>query len=365
MRVCAYIDISALQHNLQQVKKIAPNSSIMAMVKANAYGHGLLCVAEHLSTVDAFGVATIEEAISLRISGIEKPIVIMSGFTNQDELNVMVAKQFTAVVHSAEQLALLRNTSLPSPLTVWLKLDSGMHRLGFLPEEFSAAYAQLSDSPNIKKPIGFFTHLACSDEPDNPHTLEQIAVFQKNIQWPGPRSLACSAALIAWPEARADWIRPGIMLYGVSPFKNRTGSSLNLKPVMTLTSRLLAIKQLRKGDSVGYGATWVCPENTRIGIVSIGYGDGYPRQARQGTPVLVNGKRCALIGRVSMDLISVDLSEQPDARMGDKVILWGADLPVEEIASCADTIAYELLCKITARVPYKEKFLPPFPLSRG
>lgn len=352
LRVCAYIDCLALRHNLHQVKNFAPSSRIMAMVKANAYGHGLLRVATHLSMADAFGVATLEEAMILRESGIEKPIVVMGGFINANELKLMAEKQLTAVVHHAKQLLLLQNTPLTSPLSIWLKLDSGMHRLGFLPEEFSAAYAQLSDCSNIKKPIGFFTHLACSDELDNPYTLQQIDTFEKNILWPGPRSLACSAAMIAFPQICSDWVRPGIMLYGVSPFKSRIGSSFNLKPVMTLTSRLIAVKQLRKADAVGYGATWVCPKDMPLGVVSIGYGDGYPRQARQGTPVLVNGEYCALVGRVSMDLICIDLSNQPDAAVGDTVILWGKGLPVEKIAFYADTIAYELLCKVTTRVPF-------------
>jgi len=352
LRTCASIHLPALQHNLLQVKKLAPHSRIMAMLKANAYGHGLLRVAAALEGADAFGVATLHEAMTLRQASITKPIVIMCGFINTDELRLMAEHNLTAVIHHADQISLLQNITLSSPLTVWLKIDTGMRRLGFLPQQAAAAYAQLSDSAHIAKPIGLMTHLACSDEPNNVHTINQIAAFNEIATWEGPRSLACSAAIIAWPQTHADWVRPGIMLYGVSPFAQQSGLEFGLKPAMSLTARLIAIKELKKGDTAGYSATWTCAEDMKMGIVSIGYGDGYPRQAKNGTPVLVNGKRCTLAGRVSMDLISVDLSNQPDAAVGDTVLLWGEGLPVEEIAQCAGTIGYELLCKVTARVPF-------------
>lgn len=351
-RVFAHIDVAALQHNLQAVKALAPDSCVLAMIKANGYGHGLLRVAGALAAADAFGVASIDEAMNLRQAGVAKPIVVMSGFIDRDELMQMVEHNLTAVLHQIEQVNLLQQHALATPLSVWLKVDTGMFRLGFSPEQLNSVYQRLATNPNVKQPLGFMTHLACSDELANGHTSAQIALFEKSILWPGARSLACSAAIIAWPQTHADWVRPGIMLYGASPFSHCHAAELGLKPVMSLSSRLVAIKPLRKGDKVGYGATWECPHDTHLGIASIGYGDGYPRQAPNGTPVLVNGQRCALVGRVSMDLISIDLEHQPNAKVGDPVLLWGKQLPVEEIAAAAGTSCYELLCKVTARVPF-------------
>lgn len=345
------IDLSAIKHNLRQVRQFSPTARIMAMVKANGYGHGLLRVAHALSEVDALGVATLDEAMMLRVAGITKSIVVMCGFINAEELRVMSEQHLTAVIHHFEQISLLQQTQLNSPLQIWFKIDTGMHRLGFLPEEVPTAYAQLSSCASVAKPINLMTHLACSDEPGSTHTKQQIAVFNEIAIWEGPKSLACSAAIMAWPQTHADWIRPGIMLYGVSPFAARSGVEFGLKPAMSLTARLMAIKKLKKGEAIGYGATWVCPEDMPIGIVSIGYGDGYPRQAKNGTPVLVGEKRCALVGRVSMDMITVDLRDHVDAAVGDRVLLWGPGLPVEEIARCVGTSGYELLCKVTARVP--------------
>jgi alanine racemase len=354
-RVCAYIDILALQHNLQQVKKIAPQSAIMAMVKANAYGHGLLRTAQALSAADAFGVATLDEAIHLRDAGIKKPVILMSGFINATELNLAVEKQITPVIHHGDQIERLQRTRLSSPLAIWLKMDSGMGRLGFSAEQLPDIYQQLSSNPDIKKPIGLMTHLACSDQRNNPHTIHQIELFYKTVVWSGARSLACSAAIMAWPQTHADWVRPGIMLYGISPFADSTGLEFGLKPVMTLISRLIAVKEIAKGGSVGYGAAWVCDKDTKIGLVNIGYGDGYPRHAKQGTPVLVNQRRCSLVGRVSMDLIAVDLSGHPHVAVSDPVVLWGEGLPIEEVAACADTSGYELVCKVMPRVRFVEK----------
>jgi alanine racemase len=227
-----------------------------------------------------------------------------------------------------------------------------MHRLGFLPSEVAPAYAQLSQIPGIAS-IGFMTHLASADTLDDPHTREQIDLFNQLVTWEGARSVAHSAAILAWPETRLDLIRPGIMLYGISPFANRIGADFGLKPVMSLSARLVAIKPLKKGETVGYSNTWSCPEDLVMGIASIGYGDGYPRHAKNGTPVLVNGKRCALAGRVSMDFINIDLRNAPDAAIGDTVLVWGEGLPVEEIAQWAETSAYELTTKITPRAVFE------------
>ena len=352
MRASVRIDLSALQHNFEQIKKIVPTAYVMAMIKANAYGHSLLPVAQALSQADGFGVATIDEAIALRQADIRQPLVVMSGFVDEAELRCMVDNQLTAVIHHSNQIQILQRTTLSSPFSVWLKIDTGMKRLGFLPEEASTAYQALLDHPQVRKPLVFMTHLACSDQHNHPHTTKQIAQFHQTVaSWPGLRSLACSAAILDRPQTHADWVRPGILLYGISPFSDKTGLMFGLKPVMTLTARLISVKEARKGESIGYGDTWICPKDTKIGVVSIGYGDGYPRHAKSGTPVLINAERCALIGRVSMDLITVDLENQPHAKLGDTVVLWGQGLPVEEIAACAGTIGYELVCKITARVP--------------
>ncbi len=352
MRACVQIDISALEHNFAQIKKIAPSANVMAMIKANAYGHGLVSVAKALPQANAFGVATIDEAIALRQAGIQQPLVVMSGFFDEAELTCMLDYQLTAVIHHFDQIQLLQQTSLSSPLGVWLKIDTGMRRLGFLPEHAASAHQALLDHPQVKKPLVVMTHLACSDQRNHPHTVTQIAQFNQAVaSWPGLRSLACSAAMIDRPQIHADWVRPGILLYGISPFADQTGLMFGLKPAMTLMARLISVKEVCKGDSIGYGATWVCPKDMKIGVVSMGYGDGYPRHAKSGTPILVNGQRCTLIGRVSMDLITVDLKNQPHAKRGDPVVLWGKGLPVEEIAACAGTIGYELVCKVTTRVP--------------
>jgi alanine racemase len=350
VRAWIQIDLTALQHNFSQIKQYAPQARIMAMVKANAYGHGALQIAAALPEADAFGVATLQEAISLRQSGIRQAITVMGGFTDAEELSLMVAYQLTPLVHCIDQVSCLANTPLSAPLSIWLKIDTGMHRLGFLPAEVAAVYNQLSQIPSLIKPIGFMTHLACADMPGSTHTQKQIALFNEIVCWEGPRSLARSAAVIAWPDTHADWIRPGIMLYGISPFVGRVAAEFNLKPVMSLYARIMSIKTLQQGVSVGYAASWVCPEEMQVGLVSIGYGDGYPRHAPSGTPVLVNGKRAAVVGRVSMDVITIDLRNVSDARVGDRVLLWGPGLPAEEIAQCAGTIAYELTTKITSRV---------------
>lgn len=353
-RACADINLAALRHNLQQVKKTAPKSRIMAMVKANAYGHGLLPIARALSDADALGVATVQEALQLRQQNITQSIAVMGGFQDGAELQQLLDQRVQAVIHSEHQLALLK--ALPQPtqtLQVWLKIDTGMHRLGFAPEQAADIYAQLQACSWVEKPIGFMTHFACSDLVEHPLTAEQIALFRKTVIWPGEQNLACSAAIIVRPQAHGDWVRPGIMLYGVSPFTHQIGAEFNLQPVMTLRSRIIAIKTVCQGESIGYGAMWVCPHDMRVGVVSIGYGDGYPRSAQNGTPVLVNGQRCSLVGRVSMDLITVDLTEQPQAAVNDPVVLWGEGLPAEQVAHCAGTIGYELLTKVTPRVEFK------------
>jgi len=353
------IDLSALQHNVQQVRKMAPHSSIIAMVKANAYGHGLERIASALSDVEALGVACCEEGLILRAAGIKNPIVLMEGLFATSELDKAVENNFTLVVHQVSQVEMLEKHPISKPLSIWLKIDTGMHRLGFAPSDVAAIHARLMDCAAVKKPIGLMTHFADSDSADHASTLQQIEIFNAvTHHLEGPRSLANSAGVIAWPSTHAEWVRPGIMLYGASPFIGQRGVEHHLRPVMTLTSELIAIHEVVRESRVGYGGTWVCPEDMRVGVVGMGYGDGYPRHAQNGTPVLVNGRPCSLAGRVSMDMITLDLRTQPDAKVGDPVLLWGPNLPVEVVAEYSDTNAYELLTRITQRVHVEVKTAP-------
>lgn len=349
----AEIRLSSLQHNLQRARAAAPHSKVMAVIKANAYGHGMARVAHALHDVDAFAVASIDEAIVLRDSAVHADIVLLEGMFSADELLFVQAYGVQLVVCSAGQVEWLEAAQVKKPIVVWLKVDTGMHRLGIEPAEFAALHQRLSDCEAVAE-VRFMTHFACADEPDNPATAQQIADFSQCLgAAEGQRSLANSAAILAHPESHADWVRPGIMLYGSCPVQGETAASQGLEPVMTLKSHLIAIKQLNKGDRVGYGGDWTCPVDMRVGVVACGYGDGYPRHAKQGTPVLVNGQRTTLIGRVSMDMITVDL-RGIDAGQGSEVVLWGDGLPADEVAHSVGTIAYELFCQVTARVPFVE-----------
>lgn len=345
------LNLENLNHNLVQVRQFAPKSSVLAMVKSNAYGHGFKTIVTALKDADAFGVACLDEALHLRESGIKKNIVLMEGFFNEKELTRIAENDLDIIVHHAFQLELLEKKPLTKPVNVWLKIDTGMHRLGFRPQEIKKIWQRLSNMRSVKKNPVLLSHFSCSDELDNPATSDQLNRFiDCTSDISSEKSLANSAAIIANPATHLDWVRPGIMLYGVSPFANKTGNDHNLKPVMTLHSELIAIQELHKGDAVGYGRTFICPQNMRIGVIGIGYGDGYPWHAKNGTPVLVNQRIVPLAGRVSMDMITVDLSTQPQAKIGDPVVLWGEGLPVETVARDSSTIAYELLCKVTDRV---------------
>ncbi len=349
--VRARISSVALQHNLQQARNAAPHSKIMAVIKANGYGHGLLPVARALERADAYAVARMEEALALREAGISKPIVLLEGFMDTQELMQVQQYDLEISLHCEEQLTMLEAASLNKPLRVWLKIDTGMHRLGFPEASVPRVRQRLAQLKSIEQPIAYLSHLACADERDSEYTLQQTQRFEQTLQGlDGCRSLANSAGLLAWPQTQYDWVRPGIMMYGVSPFPETTADCLGLQPVMTLQSRIIAINSLQRGDAIGYGGSWVCPENMRVGVVAVGYGDGYPRHAGMGTPVLVNGHRAPLVGRVSMDMIMIDLRGLDHVRVGDPVTLWGEGLPVEEVAAAATTIGYELLTAVTARV---------------
>jgi alanine racemase len=354
-QVIATIDRIALLHNFSIIERYAPGSRVLAMVKSNAYGHDLKTVVQTLANkADGFGVASIEEALQCREMGITSEIVLMQGFFKEDELPSIVQNNLSIVVHNHYQLQVLQQTHLSQPITVWLKINTGMNRLGVLPHEVSHFWHALAESPNVKKPIVLTTHFAGSDDPLQLSMRAQFELFQEaTAGLPGPRSTANSGAILHFSEAHGAWVRPGIMLYGVAPFQNEMGQDYELKPVMTLSSQLIAIHNLNARALVGYGGTYQCPEAMRVGIVTIGYGDGYPRHAQSGTPVLIRNTEVPLAGRVAMDMIAVDLRLCPQAQIGDPVILWGKGLPVEKIATHADTIPYELLCHITRRVEYQ------------
>lgn len=349
----AEIDLDAVRHNLLIVRRYAPQAKIMAVIKANAYGHGLIRIADALEGVDAFAVARIDEGVRLRQAGIRQRIAVLQGYNTADELQNLINFNLESVVHSYHQLDLIENWQGQAFLAVWLKIDTGMNRLGFKPKNFGSAHHRLSRCRVIKHPINLITHLASADDKDSTFTSDQINIFKHMlIGYEGERSIANSAGILAWHGAISDWVRPGLMLYGISPFPGSTGAQLNLAPVMSLHSKLIAVKPVENGEAVGYGNSWICDKDTTIGVVACGYGDGYPRHVKPGAPVLVNGQRVRLIGRVSMDMLTVDLGSQPDAKPGDKVTLWGKGLAVEEIATYADTIPYALVCGVTQRVQF-------------
>ena len=340
-----------LLHNLATIRAAAPRAKIMAMVKANAYGHGLIEVGHRLDgLVDALGVASIDEALTLRSGGIRAPITLIEGIFTPDEFRIASEQKFGVTFHHAGQLQALKDNPPRHLLQAWLKIDTGMGRLGFLPADVPDALKALASSPSLRQPIGILSHLACADEPEHQQNQQQIATFQKfAASHNGPKSFCNSAAIFSMPAQHYDWVRPGLSLYGASPLAGRTAESLGLKPVMTLRSRLISIKTVQQGETIGYGSRFRCPETMQIGIVAIGYGDGYPRSAQNGTPVLVGQTRCSIVGRVSMDMAAVDLRPCPHAAVGSEVILWGDGLPVEEVAAMTSNINYDLLTGVRER----------------
>lgn len=323
----------------------------MAVVKANGYGHGLLNVAKCLKSADGFGLARLEEALELRSGGVMAKLLLLEGFFRASDVATLVEHDIDTVVHHESQLEMLEAAELTKPVTVWMKIDTGMHRLGFTLDQFEAIYQRLMACPNVAKPIHLMTHFACADEPDNSATAEQARRFsQLTKALPGDRTLANSAATLYWPTTQADWIRPGIALYGVSPVVGDLGRNHGLEPAMELVSQLIAVRDHKAGDPVGYGSYWHAKQDTKLGVVAIGYGDGYPRNAPEGTPVWVNGRLVPVVGRVSMDMLTVDLGIDATDKVGDTAVLWGKALPVEEVAEHIGTIAYELVTKLTPRV---------------
>ncbi|MFP3978992.1 alanine racemase [Marinobacter sp. KMM 10035] len=349
------IDLDAIAHNYRVAKSQAPKQKALAVVKANAYGHGAIDVAKKLeSDAPGFAVACIEEAVELRDAGIRKPILLLEGFFAADELDYICRHDIWTAVHNNFQLEVIASKGLAEPLNVWLKLNTGMHRLGFSPDEYRLAYQRMKDLQQVSG-ITLMSHLASADDLASSETQKQVEQLNRiHRDCPSPRSIANSAATMKHPVALHDWQRPGIILYGSSPFQGDEDVQAQLKPAMTLTSEVIAVHALQPGDTVGYNGTWTCERPTRIGTVAMGYADGYPRQARNGTPVLVNGHRTQLVGRVSMDMMTVDLTGI-DADLGSAVEFWGEHLLANEVAPWCDTISYSLFTSITHRVHRKVK----------
>lgn len=355
----AVIRAGALRSNLDQVRRAAPGCRILAVIKANAYGHGLVPVARMLAGADGFAVARIEEALQLREAGLDQRIVVLGGFLTPGELGVAASQRLDMVVHSIAQVAMLEALPRTGALDLWLKVDTGMGRLGIEPAQADDAIHRLHRVIAGRGSLRLMTHLASADDPANPATGEQLDRFDRLARgWRGDISIANSAGILQWPGSRqpvadgaaGNWIRPGLMLYGVSPLQGRPATSLGLRPAMSFETRLMAVKSMARGRRVGYGGDWVAARDSVVGVAAAGYADGYPWHVPRGTMVLVGGQRAPVIGRVSMDMISIDLTGLPPAQPGDRVVLWGDGLAVEEVAAQAGTIAYELLAGMSPRV---------------
>ena len=346
----ALIDLQALRHNYQLAREVT-GAKALAVIKADAYGHGAVRCAQALEAqADGFAVACIEEALQLRAAGIAAPILLLEGFFEADELPLIVEHDFWCVVHSLWQLDAIEHAKLASPIHVWLKLDSGMHRVGLHPSDYKAAYQRLQASANVSK-IVLMSHFARADELGCTRSEEQLAVFQAaRADLSAEVSLRNSPSVLGWPTMPSDWVRPGLMLYGTTPFEHAHALASRLQPVMTLESKVICVRELPAGEPVGYGARFITPTPMRIGVVAMGYADGYPRQAPTGTPVLVAGQRSQLLGRVSMDMLCIDLTNVPQAGLGSTVELWGKNILASEVAEKAETIPYQIFCNLK-RVP--------------
>lgn len=344
------VDAAALRNNLAVVRRFAPAARVIAAVKANAYGHGLVHAARALADADAFGVARVEEGLALRAARIAHPIVVLEGVFAAGELEVAAGHDLQLVVHSFEQVAMLEQYAAMHRFAVWLKLDTGMNRLGFRPDELAAAHARLKSCASVGS-LRLLTHLACAETIGGAETTRQLDRFRALSE---PlrleRSIANSAGIIACADAHAEWVRPGLMLYGASPFEERSAADLGLLPAMTFATQLIAVRNVAAGDAIGYNGIWRAQRPSRIGVAAVGYGDGYPRCMRAGAPVLVKGREAPVVGRVSMDMTMLDVTDLPQAAVGDEVTLWGPGLAAERVAPFADTIAYELFCRIAERV---------------
>jgi alanine racemase len=354
--IYAQLSLPALRNNLVRARALAPATQVMAVVKANAYGHGLMRILPALAEADGLALVELDAAIALRAERYVRRILLLEGFFAPDELLEISARRLAVVVHNDEQLRMLELAKLERPLEVFVKINSGMNRLGIMPTDVRRIVERLNRCDSVAV-VRLMTHLARADEDDG--IAEALATFNAACRGlPYPRSIANSAGVVRHPEVGGDIVRPGIMLYGATPFPLKSAVSLGLEPVMTLRSEIIALQTLRPNESVGYGAAYTATRTQRIGVVACGYGDGYPRGAPNGTPVLVCGKKARIAGRVSMDLITVDLSDVPEAAVGSPVVLWGQGLPVDDIAHAASTVGYELLCAVAQRVPFVVSNVP-------
>ena len=343
-----HINLDALKNNLRIARRIS-SSRIMAVIKANAYGHGLLRVAEALDEAEGLAMLDVHDAVQLREAGCRQTILLLEGFFAPEDLQLVAEYDWATVIHSSQQLAGLDAYPRRGSLQVWLKVNTGLNRLGFMPEEVPAVMERLKSHPAVRD-VTLMTHFSHADEAEG--VAAQLECFNGLASaYRASRSMANSAALLRYPATHGDWVRPGIMLYGASPFADTTAHHFGLKPVMTLSSEIISMRTIKTGERIGYGGLFRAEENIRIGVVACGYADGYPRHAPSGTPILVNGQLTRTLGRVSMDMLGVDLSNIADAQVGSRVVLWGDGLPVEEVAQAAGTISYELLCALAARVP--------------
>ena len=367
----ATINSAALRHNIQLIKSFAPNQKLLAMIKANAYGQGLLPAAHILADqVDGFGVARLREALEIQETGYTGKILLVEGFFDREELLKTLSRRFDSVIHCYEQLELLeqvakeweeeqqkgfwkRKTKIYFPINVWLKIDTGMHRLGVHPEQVDEFYQRLKKCPLVEN-ISFVSHFSRADELNCGYTEKQISTFEQATQaYPEhTRSISASSGILYWKQAHYEWVRPGIIMHGISPHYDPI-THLGFQPVMTLSSSLIAVRTHKAGEPVGYGGTWVSPKDTKLGVIAMGYGDGYPRNAPEGTPVLINGRKVPIVGRVSMDMLTVDLGADSQDKVGDEAIFWGKDLLIEEIAEHIGVISYELITKLTPRVIFE------------
>lgn len=345
----AGVSVGALAHNLAQVRRFAPGSRVWAVVKANAYGHGLAAALRGFASADGLALLEFDYAQRLREAGWNRPVLMIEGPFGPDDVALARRLSLSLVVHRPEQLDWIAEVAGHGTLHLVLKLNSGMNRLGLRDESLRAAFERASRLPGVAS-VGLMTHFANADLPGG--AVDALAMFRRATDGlAGERSLANSAAIVDLPQAHADWVRPGIMLYGASPFADRSAASIGLRPAMTLASALIAVQSLAPGEALGYGSTFVAPTAMRVGIVACGYADGYPRHAPTGTPIAVDGVRTRTLGRVAMDMLTVDLGPVPDADPGTPVELWGATVPVDEVAAAAGTIGYELLCAVAPRVP--------------
>jgi len=346
----AQINLAALAANLARVRAKAPATQVLAVAKANAYGHGLTRVLPALDDADGLALLELDAALALRAAHYTRRILLLEGFFAADELAEIAARRLAVVVHQAEQVRVLESAKLTRPVEVFVKVNSGMNRLGLRPDSVGAAVERLSHCDSVAA-LRLMTHLARAEDDDG--LKEQLAVFETACKGlPYPRSIANSAGVVRYAEVGGDIVRPGIMLYGATPFPYDTAEMIGVQPVMTLRSELIAVQSLKPNESVGYGATYTASRAHRVGVVACGYADGYPRHAPNGTPVLVCGKKVRMAGRVSMDMITVDLTDVPEATVGSPVVLWGEGLPVDDVASAAATVGYELLCAVAPRVPF-------------